>query len=559
MIAAIYARKSTEQNGTADEDKSVTRQIEHAKAYAVRKGWTVDDRFVFVDDGISGAEFTKRPGFVRLMNALKPARFQRLILSDLDRLGRDTIQTPLALRQLLDAGVRIYCYLDDRELAMETSIDTFLVQVHSFVASLEREKGAQRTTDALLRKAKAGHVTGGSCYGYTNVRTERGHVERIINQDEAVVVRRIFALCVAGFGQIAITKKLNAERAPAPRSQQGRPRAWSSSSVREVLYRDLYRGESVWNRTRKRDARGKVHQQARPETDWIRVKVPQLRIVSDDLWNKAHARLARTREAYLTTTGGRLWGRPLDGAARKYLLAGLARCGQCGGSLEVRSRDHGKQRAFYYSCSSYYRRGPTVCANRLEIPLLAADDAVIEELQKSLLTPAFVDAVVTKVLTRARPTGPDLDADRARMTAQLSEVRGELNNLVDGLAKTGSSPAVTTAIRKREAQLSQLEHDLLLLDRGDEVSQLETAKLAALARTKAMEWRGLLKRHSPQARQIVSKMLRDKLVFRPERRKGVQGYRFTGEGTITELLTGLVPDFLRAVASPAGFEPAFWP
>lgn len=41
MIAAIYARKSTEQNGVAEDAKSVTRQIEHAKAYAAKKGWTV--------------------------------------------------------------------------------------------------------------------------------------------------------------------------------------------------------------------------------------------------------------------------------------------------------------------------------------------------------------------------------------------------------------------------------------------------------------------------------------------------------------------------------------
>jgi len=40
MIAAIYARKSTEQNGVADEAKSVTRQIDNARAYATKKGWT---------------------------------------------------------------------------------------------------------------------------------------------------------------------------------------------------------------------------------------------------------------------------------------------------------------------------------------------------------------------------------------------------------------------------------------------------------------------------------------------------------------------------------------
>ncbi|HUP38016.1 MAG TPA: recombinase family protein [Candidatus Limnocylindria bacterium] len=40
MIAAIYARKSTDQN-VADEEKSVTRQIERATAYAHAKGWSV--------------------------------------------------------------------------------------------------------------------------------------------------------------------------------------------------------------------------------------------------------------------------------------------------------------------------------------------------------------------------------------------------------------------------------------------------------------------------------------------------------------------------------------
>ena len=43
MLAAVYCRKSTEQSGLADDQKSVTRQIEHARAYANRKGWTVDD------------------------------------------------------------------------------------------------------------------------------------------------------------------------------------------------------------------------------------------------------------------------------------------------------------------------------------------------------------------------------------------------------------------------------------------------------------------------------------------------------------------------------------
>ena len=109
MIAAIYARKSTEQNGVADENKSVTRQIEHAKAYAVKKGWTVAEEHVYIDDGISGAEFTKRPGFVRLMNALKPKPpFQALIMSEESRLGREAIETAYALKQLITSGVGVF-------------------------------------------------------------------------------------------------------------------------------------------------------------------------------------------------------------------------------------------------------------------------------------------------------------------------------------------------------------------------------------------------------------------------------------------------------------------
>ena len=72
MVAAVYARKSNEQSGIADEQKSVARQIEHARQYAACKGWTVVDEHVYVDDGISGAEFSARPSFVRLMTALKP-------------------------------------------------------------------------------------------------------------------------------------------------------------------------------------------------------------------------------------------------------------------------------------------------------------------------------------------------------------------------------------------------------------------------------------------------------------------------------------------------------
>ena len=44
MIAAIYARKSTGQDGVEADATSVARQIENAREFAARKGWATPDR-----------------------------------------------------------------------------------------------------------------------------------------------------------------------------------------------------------------------------------------------------------------------------------------------------------------------------------------------------------------------------------------------------------------------------------------------------------------------------------------------------------------------------------
>ena len=54
MLASVYCRKSTDQTAVADSEKSVARQLEHAKQYAARKDWTVSDEHVYIDDGVSG-------------------------------------------------------------------------------------------------------------------------------------------------------------------------------------------------------------------------------------------------------------------------------------------------------------------------------------------------------------------------------------------------------------------------------------------------------------------------------------------------------------------------
>jgi len=188
-----------------------------------------------------------------------------------------------------------------------------------------------------------------------------------------------------------------AARAPVPR-QTGRPCGWSASSVSAVVHRPLYRGEIVYNRTQKRDQWGEKRQRSRPQEDVVRIHKEELRIVSDELWHAAHGRLEGSRAAYLRGTQGDTHGRPVTGTDSKYLLTGMASCAECGGGLYVRSRSHGKLRAFFYGCATYHNRGTSVCTNHHEVPMITTDQAVLESLEQYVLHPDVVESAVTEAM-----------------------------------------------------------------------------------------------------------------------------------------------------------------
>ncbi len=543
MIAAIYARKSTDQHGVADQQKSVTRQIDHARAYAVKKGWVVSDDYVFVDDGISGAEFANRPGFLRLMNALKPKPlFQVLVMSEESRLGREAIETAYALKQLVTAGVRVFFYLEDRERTLDGPMDKVMLSLTTFADELEREKARQRTYDAMSRKAKAGQVTGGRVFGYDNVHVygepdvkglkKRLHVKREINEAEAEVVRKIFERCAKGWGMRRIAKHLNDQEAPAPRSQQGRPRAWAPSSVREVLYRPLYRGEIVWNKSRKRDGWGQTRRTARTEGEWIQVPAPELRIVPVELWDQAHARLGHVRESYVRVNKGRLWGRPSSGTESKYLLPGLARCGECGGSLYVKSRSHGRKRAYYYGCTSYHLRGRRVCTNNLEIPMDLTDRAVLAGFERDVLRPEVVEAAVSRAVTALLPTEQTV-ARHAALEVDLRGLETELARITAAIAAGGELDPLVAGIKQRVARRDELQKELAAVKQESGLRAADVPRLTTELQAKLADWRGLLARRIPQARQIVKTLLCGHLTFTPTPDRG---WEFTGLGSFSKFL-----------------------
>ena len=552
MIAAIYARKSTDQSGVADDQKSVTRQIEHARAYAVRKGWVVAEEHIYVDDGISGAEFANRPGFLRLMNDLKPRPpFQVLVMSEESRLGREAIETAYALKQLVTTGVRVFFYLEDRERTLNSPLEKAMLSLQTMADEMEREKARMRVTDAMLRKARAGHCCGGRVFGYDNIEIldahgKRSHVERAVNETEAAIVRRIFDLCAAGTGYTRIAKLLNSEHAAAPRAKAGRVSGWAPSSVKEILDRRQYLGESVWNRTKNCNAWGQKRPHNRPQTDWIQRTTPTLRIVSDDQWQASHARLEGIRAHLHQASGGRIGVRRRDVESR-YLLSGFARCAGCGGGLGVMSGSHSSARGHMYGCLAYLKRGTSVCGNKLRLPVDRIDDAVLRTLAGDVLRPPVVMAIVDGVLQQLTPRSRVSELERSQ--AALRIVEQGISNLAKAIAVAGELGPLLDQLQGARTRRDELMATIGALERTD-VWRFDRSAIEAKIHEQLNAWRALLTTHIQDGRQLLREVLAGPLRFTPEGRT----YRFEGAVTFGGLLAGIagVAPLLVAVR---GIEP----
>ena len=288
MNAAVYARKSTQQH-VADEAKSVTRQVDGARAFIAAKGWTLDETNIYTDDGKSGALFASRAEFQRMMRDAAAGAFDMVVFFDLDLFGRDAEKSMAALRELDDCGVTVWDY----STGLAINLDTFEGRLPTILKRSSRRSSARLFARRRVRrcgpKRNRGWHTGNRIFGYDNLRIEKGHSELRINEHEAKVVRDIYRHFAAGAGARSIAEILNRAGVAKPRAQKGRRDGWSVSTIRAVLSRPLYRGELVFGRTMKawgRELR-KVHRRTkrekgqirRPEETWIRRDVPALRII----------------------------------------------------------------------------------------------------------------------------------------------------------------------------------------------------------------------------------------------------------------------------------------
>ena len=299
-------------------------------------------------------------------------------------------------------------------------------------------------------------------------------------------------------------------RGAVPTSAAGTSQRLGSFQVRTVLFRTLYRGIVTWNRTKKRNAFGQVQQRPRDPREWLQVDVPEWRIVSEDLWQAAHARLDRARQNYLAGTQGQPWGRPVSGTAAKYLLTGIARCGTCGAGLTVRSRAHGGRRSFRYVCATHHYRGRAICSNGLELHQAVADDAVLELLEADILRPAVVDQAIALALETL--CGDQAGENRRTvLERQLGQTVRKLQQLTAAVEAGGHLPALIAAIAQRENERAALQAEIDAL--GDVMlpARRNRKTLERALRGRLADWRGLLRAQIAEARQVLEMLLEERL------------------------------------------------
>lgn len=170
--------------------------------------------------------------------------------------------------------------------------------VHGLVDSLYVKELAKKTHRGLESCAINGLHTGGRCYGYTAVGVgDRDSKRLVVNESEAAVIRRIFEMFSNGVSLKKIAKTLNSESVQPSRSKSKNRGTWCPSAVRAMLKRELYKGEHVWNRSKfvKVPGTNKRRSRPRPESEWKRLPMPGLAIVSSDKWDKVQNRVSGGR------------------------------------------------------------------------------------------------------------------------------------------------------------------------------------------------------------------------------------------------------------------------
>ena len=248
-ITALYCRLSRD-----DDQEGTSGSIKNQRAILGK--YAKDNNFpnpkVFVDDGWSGVTFA-RPAFTEIMELAEKGMIGTIIVKDHSRLGRNRLIVGQLLEEEFDRlGVRYIAIMDNIDTAKGISD---LVPMQDLFNEWHAKNTSQKVRSVLRSKGMSGkRLTNSPPYGY-RWDSEEKH-EWVPDEEAAEVVKRIFSLCVEGYGPTQIGKKLRQDGIPTPteywrskgiscKTPTAVPCNWGAGTVSDILSRQEYCGDTV--------------------------------------------------------------------------------------------------------------------------------------------------------------------------------------------------------------------------------------------------------------------------------------------------------------------------
>lgn len=352
MNIAAYCRVSTDK---ADQLNSLEAQKEFFSEYTKRTGDTLVR--LYADEGISGTKIKNRKEFLRMMADAEHGLFDMVVVKDISRFARNTVDLLQNVRKLKSLGIETQ-FLTANMTSMGNS--EFVLTIFGALAQEESANTSKRVKFGKKMNAEKGRVPN-IVYGYD--KTIGDYFNLAINEEEAAVVRQIYEWYIKdGYGAAKISIFLNERGLRTKRNCQ-----WSQNGVCRILTNELYTGKIINGKQEVTDFL--TGQRAdKDETEWMVVERPDLRIIEPEVFEQAQQIMQSRGKAFKVDK---------ERQSNKYLFSTLIKCKECGWSFRRTVRTY-KNTYVRWVCSGHNGRGADNCPNAVTVD----EEELIEVLQE---------------------------------------------------------------------------------------------------------------------------------------------------------------------------------
>ena len=278
-----YARVSTdneEQLGSYEAQMAYYTQFiqEH-------EGWVFVG--LYSDEGVSGTSIRKRKGFQKMIADALEGKIDLIVTKSISRFARNTVDSISTIRELKARGVEVY-FEKDGLWTFDPSAE-LTISILSSIAQEESRNLSQNVTWGQRARFAEGKVS----MAYKNfLGFERGeNGQPVINEEQAALVRRIYAMFIDGKTVSAIAKALTADNVPTP----GGRKVWQPSVIESILTNEKYKGDALLQKTYCADFLTKKMKKNQGEVPQYYVEGSHPAIVSPELFDYVQWELGRRK------------------------------------------------------------------------------------------------------------------------------------------------------------------------------------------------------------------------------------------------------------------------